>query len=78
MTTTEAMTQFDSGVKLYPLYGQAHVTAIERVADGLVKVELSNGNSGLHASANLTVKQSKVKAQPTAAGFRRWLRSQVA
>mgnify|MGYP001569007914 CR=1 FL=1 len=59
MTTAEAIAHFNAGTKLYPLYGQAHVTTIERIDNNLVKIELSSGSSGLHSSANLTTREPK-------------------
>ena len=78
MTSNEAIEYFNSGQKLYPLYGQAHVTAIEYVTAGLVRITLSNSTeSGLNSSAGLTLRSPKVKAKPTAASLYRALGRQV-
>jgi hypothetical protein len=73
MTSAEAINHFENGQPLYPLHGQAYVTAIERVTDSLVKITLSTGDTGLHSASNLTVKKSKPPVKRTMRSFIRAL-----
>lgn len=65
MTNTEAQAALDNGQRVYVLYSQAYVVALEPVTEQLCRVTLSSGDVGLHSYGNLTTKETTRRARKT-------------